>query len=367
MKHLKLFSITAICMVTLLFTVQAIGSDDITFSGQVIDENNAAVSGVTVYLYKSSGFNLDTEEKSNYLITRTICGEDGQFFFEHIAPSSRNTFIITAVKPGLSFGGCTYSYDRDPDNPRIMLTTPETVSGKIIDKDNKLIQNARVAGVAQLNQPENAYVYPDKQANILTATADSNGEFTLMNLPKNSQLRLTIEADGYARRRVAGSGKDYFLIKSGASGLVYTLVPEGKITGAIIDQESGNKITSLPLYCWSGGTVFRAKYDRQGNFIFEGLNADKYAIGMAGLFEHSVEYTLPVKKDVAVSEGECVNVSMELAKPGWVTGKVTDVQTGKPLKNVVVVFTNRLPLEETYPSNYLLSAEDGTYKITLPP
>ena len=354
------------------------GQEKTNIAGIVLDENGTAVEGADVYLYKFPVYRIFSDR--DYLSARVKTGKDGKFLFKDVSKTPEDHFYVTAGRKDLSFGGSTSIMEREVSSGmRIILKSPSEISGKVIDKTGKPVKEAIVAVNALADSMTYSMVLGDKYNNILKAKTDSKGEFVIGKLPQGSKLSLTIESDGYARLSVSGrrggNYDDYFPVKAGVSNLVYTLVGEGKISGSITDPATGEKITSIPLLCQlqsEGGSpydaIYIAEYDGEGNFIFRKLSAGKYTINSVGRLEGNLAgYALPAKKNVEIAEGGSLELSLTLVKTGWVTGKVTDETTGKPIQDAKLYITGPSAPQGNFPPLTASIMQDGTYRIALCP
>jgi protocatechuate 3,4-dioxygenase beta subunit len=338
----------------------------IKVSGKVTDINNAPVAAANVYLYKY-GY-----ARSVSIVGQTATKDDGTFVFSEVAKTEREQLNVFVTKERLAVGGrMTYEGERSEDM-HIYLQPPVTVSGEVVDKNGKPVSKATVTCHLQVIDPDERYCYisSDQVNRRLLAATNEEGMFMIENLPKNSNLNLTIEAEGFATLHVYNKGDNRFEIKAGTKDLLYTLLPEGRIEGEVVDAESGKKAAGIPLFCAEKEDRYatqRTQTDDDGNFHFKGLKAGVYTV-LVDFSEKRLDYTVLAKENVQVAEGECVKGrKMEMIKGGYVTGRVTDAKTGTPVKDATLGFLGPMCPGRNYPGPYTVTNEDGTYKFVLPP
>ena len=296
------------------------GSEKLTFSGRVVDNNGVPVVDAEI-LYSI---------KYNQSESATRTGVDGRFRFEFPRPELKkwDRVSIVATHPDHAIGWRNLQPQSTTD-VEIQLAMPGIISGKIMNEADKPIQNAearlqylfsvnwrpgmRGAGLGWDDMP------------ILPAKTDANGKFVLRGLPQDVKTNLEIKGPGYAQEL-------HFQVPIGAEGLEFRLKPEGRIEGRLTYGDTGAPVTNAmvmlePIHPTTGGG--RAHVDANGNYLLANLPAGMYNLN---LYEGPEGWTAVAKEFIKVVEGQTVsNVDLTLVRGGVITGRVTDQDTGEPI------------------------------------
>ena len=332
------------------------GTEKLTFSGRVVDNNGVPVADAEV-LY-SVGSN------SSEPATRT--GVDGKFRFEFPRPElKRWDFVsIVATHPKHAIGWRNMAPQNAADI-EIQLATPGIIAGKIMNETGEPIQNAE-AGIQYLvssnRRPGERNVglgWDDMP--ISPAKTDTNGTFVLHGLPQGATTNLATQGLGYAK-------EVHFKVPVGAEGLEFQLKREGRIEGRLsyagTDAPVKDATVALqgihPTTGWG-----RARVDANGNYLLENL-----AVGMYNLYldEGPEGWTAVAKELIKVVEGQTVSkVDLTLVRGGFITGRVTDRDTGEPIANHYISFQDAARPESQAAGHSTETDENGVYRFRAAP
>ena len=303
------------------------GSEKLTFSGRVVDNDGLPVAAAEV-LY-SIGSN------SSESATRT--GVDGRFRFEFPRPELKkwDRVSIVATHPDHAIGWRNLQPQSTTD-VEIQLATPGIISGKITNEAGEPIQNAEVH--IQYLFPSNSMLGEDRVGlggEIIPtppAKTDVNGEFVLRGLPQDVKINLEIKGPGYAQEL-------HFTVPVGTEGLEFRLKPEGRIEGRLTYADTGAPVKNASVALESidpttgGGWV---SVDANGNYLLANLPAGMYNLN---LYEGPEGWTAIAKELIRVAEGQTVsNVDLTLIRGGIITGRVTDQNTNEPIADHYISF-----------------------------
>ncbi|MBM4087666.1 MAG: carboxypeptidase regulatory-like domain-containing protein, partial [Planctomycetes bacterium] len=200
------------------------------------------------------------------------------------------------------------------------------------------------------------------------ATTDASGKFRIGSLPEGWLVSLDVNHPGFARWHESG-------IKVGRQDLKFVLVPSARITGRVVFEGTGQTAAGLRIECQqdslSSGARFiahaRGTTDDKGCFLLDNLLPGNYSVFPVHYHEDDPEWAGLPKRAENLAEGGLVNCGdLVLTRGGFVAGKVTDRDTGKPLAGVSIMA--RLAHYSTFVEPRRANTKpDGTYKLRLAP
>ena len=331
------------------------GSEKLIFSGRVVDNNGIPVGDAEVLC--SVGFN------SSEPVTRT--GIDGRFRFEFPRPELKrwDRASIIATHPDHAIGWRSLQPQSTTD-VQIQLATPGIISGKIMNEASEPIQNAeaRIQYVVSSNQRlGEAGGGLGKAIPLTPARTDANGEFMLRRLPQGATTNLEIQGPGYAQEL-------HLTVPVGTEGLEFRLKPEGRIEGRLTYTDTGAPVKDASvafqgIYPTIGAE--QANVDTNGNYLFTNL-----ATGVYNLYldKGPEGWTAVAKELIKVVEGETVsNVDLTLVRGGFITGRVTDRDTGEPIANHYISFDDAARPKSQAAGHGTATDENGVYRFHAAP
>ena len=332
------------------------GTEKLTFSGRVVDNNGLPVAGAEM-LY-SVGSN------SSKSATRTEV--DGTFRFEFPRPELKrwDRVSIVATHPKHAIGWRNLPPQSTAD-VEIQLVTPATISGKIMNEAGEPIQNAE----ARIQYLVSGNPMPGERGvglgmdvmPIPPAKTDVNGEFVLRELPQDATTNLATQGPGYAK-------EVHFKVPVGAEGLEFRLKREGRIEGRLsyagTDAPVKDAMVALqgihPTTGWGQASV-----DANGNYLLENLAAGMYNLY---LDEGPEGWTAVAKELIKVAEGQTVSkIDLTLVRGGFITGRVTDKDTNEPIANHHISFHDAARPESQAAVHGTETDETGVYRFRTAP
>lgn len=190
---------------------------------------------------------------------------------------------------------------------------------------------------------------------LTTTQTAANGRYRLYNLPPGTYTLLFEDPTGaYAYEYKGGgaqvSGATTFTVTANAvrGGGDGTLGPAGILTGPVTDEVSGTAVAGMPIYVYRfdpflGGWTYtwNGSTDASGLAIMRGLNSNAYRVQLLSTSTYAGEYsanqrTLGRATDRLVVKGGVTSWGENVARAGYLAGKVTDRSTGADIPTVSV-------------------------------
>ena len=296
--------------------------EKLIFSGRVINKDGAPVADAAIlYTVKSN---------PPESVTRTAV--DGTFRFEFPRPELEKweRVSIVATHSDYAFGWQTFSIENMTD-VEIQLTSPGAISGKIMNEAGEPIQNAEVWVPYIFRRPPTSGISEGDLGMdaipIAPAKTNANGAFILHRLPEGAKVNLAIQGPGYAKQT-------RFRVPVGTDGLEFRLKREGRIEGNLSYAETGVLVANAMVAIQGIGSTHgwgRANTDANGNYLLKNLAPGTYNLY---LYEGPEGWTAVAKELIEIVEGQTVSkINLTLVRGGFITGRVTDKETGEPIAN----------------------------------
>lgn len=260
-------------------------------AGTVRLQNGQGAGGATVALFGVQG----TAYADPYAAAGTfLCDGEGNFTFSSLPAGLSGAFRVGALRKE---SVPAYSVTLDPehnqtyDNPvQITLADGVTVSGTIVDKDNKGIPGAQVQVIEGF--PTTSVIFQRLSRPFPSATADNSGRFLLTAI-EHAPIKIRISAIGYTSedKDVSPTAPTLDIGTVKLKGLDDG--EEGRLAGVIL-TETGDPVVGADVYakcldCEGGGSVSFMRSDSTGAFTFDEMPAGTYSIVVAGsIMRHGV-------------------------------------------------------------------------------
>ncbi|MED4051937.1 carboxypeptidase regulatory-like domain-containing protein [Priestia megaterium] len=289
---------------------------------------------------------------NNIFIQSTIADTNGNYQFLNLAPGS---YIVKAQSPSFitqSTGALVSSNVATTVN-LILPPNPASIAGVVLDINENAIPNAIVQVL-------------DANDTILgTAGTDSNGNYSIENLPPGS-FTTVVTAPNF------GSKIGGITLRPGVviNAVNFNLVPNpGGISGLITDETTGEPLTNTAVIIRQtiGSSIATVTTDSSGNFLVQGLAPGSYAVtALSPGFGTKTVGAL-------VTSGLTSTANIELSElPGSIRGQLID-SSGIPIngqnlqirlldQNGVLLLTELAQPDGTFvfsnitPGNYILNA-----------
>lgn len=358
-----------------LSAVEGANEEEIlTFSGRVVDGDGGPVADAKLqYAIKSYPRGGDAESvyftyPDRKYDTRT--GKNGVFRFE-ISPTKRrsthfnfkntlNFLQIAVAHPDHAIWWKEYPFQSTAD-VEIELEAPNIITGKVMNEAGDPIKNAKVLiqsvfrGQGERGDRLSHFALPKR------VKTDTNGEFVLPGLRQGTKISLDVQASGYAkefRHSVPVSGKR----------LNFRLTREGRIEGRITYADTGKPVKSAmvslqgiyPTVGAGQAPVRRGKY--RLNYVAPGTYSLYLDQGPKG-------WTALPEEFITVTGGQTVtNVDFALIRSGFITGRVTDLDTNEPIAGHTIRLNDAArPQGSQLGSHHIITDATGAYKFDTVP
>ncbi len=220
----------------------------ITLSGRVIDGQSKPVAGAEVTLYQLTAGELGVLPKVE-VVDCKMTGADGAFTFA-IAPGTKSyrEGRIIAQKEGLALAWAAWPMmeDRRLD---LRLGKPRELAGDVVDEAGRPIAEAVVhIAMAKIGRGEDRReLHP---TGFLKTTTDRNGHFVFADMPAGATFEFLVEALGRATIHtldMSSFSREQCQFAPGQAGIRFTLPPEARIEGVVVEKASGKPIGSIEV------------------------------------------------------------------------------------------------------------------------
>ena len=190
-----------------------------------------------------------------------------------------------------------------------------------------------------------------------STTTDSNGNYTLANVPTGS-VSVTASASGYA-----SSSQTVTVNQNAATtaNFALTSTPTGTVTGAVTSSSSGAAISGAAV-SYSGGSTTT---DSTGHYTLSNVPTGTVSVTAAASGFNSSTQSVTVTQNASTTANFALTTATTTT--GAIAGKVTNISTGGALSSATVKLASNGATATTDSSgNYKLSnVPTGTQKITV--
>ncbi len=330
--------------------------EKLVYSGRVVDSGGAPVADAEVF--------YSMRLKPSKSVTRT--GADGAFSFEFLRPEpkKRDRVHIIAMHPNHAIGWQELQPESTSD-VEIQLGAPAIISGKILNEAGEPIENAEARiqylVTVDLTTGEHGVGLGIDAMPISPAKTNADGEFVLRGLPLGATTNLVTQGPGYAMEL-------HFSVAVGTMGLEFRLKREGRVEGNLSFAGTGEPVKNAavllegihPTDGWG-----RTNTDANGKYLLKNI-----APGTYNLFLHEGPdgWTAVAKEHIVVVEGQTVSgVDLILVQGGFITGRVTDRDTGDPIANHHISFHDAARPQSQASVHGTHTDETGVYRLRAAP
>ncbi len=198
-----------------------------TVRGQVLDRTaGRPLTGVRVTLQPPDSQSFPAEVRDKHVHRHTNTNEEGRFAFTDIGTGQPR---VVVEAEGYERAGRTLLVSRDSDTSDLLfaLDAGVSLSGRIVDTEDRAIAGARVQVLPRMGGPRRA---SRNVATRVTLTDDS-GAFALEGLPAEPGFRVSVRADGFAPLQSgvdARDGEIEFVLDRGARVSFHLADAEGE-------------------------------------------------------------------------------------------------------------------------------------------
>ena len=325
--------------------VNAEQSQDITFTGKVVDTEGRSILGVKVSFYQVSYDNAAHTAESK-LSGEVRTTSDGVFSFKAVLESEgyRSGYIV-AEKEGFALGWADWEM-RDSQQRDIILGEPKELSGVVVDEAGKPVPDARVGVwlIAVGEEQEQQRLGRPLAEKLLATAADASGRFTFTNIPAEATADFIIRKAGKATLRTyrsTGYANQKCTFAPGQAGIKLILSDEVKIRGTVVIVEMGHPVAGVNLMVTDQGN--RPLFGQEpiitkddGTFSIGALGAGGYLVQLVRSQGKPADWVAePARVTLEAGQTE-KDIKIELCKGGLLEIFVTKAGTNKPLDKASV-------------------------------
>ena len=325
------------------------------YSGRVVDDGGAPVADAEVF--------YSIRLKPSKSVTRT--GVDGAFSFEFLRPEPKkwDRVDIIAIHPNHAIGWQALPPESTSD-VEIQLAIPGSISGTIMNEAGEPIENAEARiqylVAVDLAAGEHGVGLGIDAMPISPAKTNADGEFVLKGLPQGATTNLVTQGPGYAM-------KLHFSVAVGTMGLEFRLKREGRVKGNLTFAGTGEPVKNAavmvegvhPTEGWT-----RTITDSNGHYLLKNIPPGTYNLF---LHEGPDGWTAVAKEHLKVVEGLTVWANLTLVQGGFITGRVTDRDTGDPIANHHISFHDAARPQSQISVHGTNTDETGAYRFRAAP
>ena len=306
----------------------------ITLSGQVISGEATPLAGARVFLEPGLGG----------AVAETTAAPDGTFRFEKLGPGAAGVF---AIAPGFGFGGRHRNIAAADDIEPLTLTLEpaDSVAGRVTDAKGRPVAGARITRVGILGAHKVGIPLTKLTAfGFDEPLTDTEGRFTIPNLPRGGSVALKVGHPDYAQEGVPEAAV-------GISRLHVTLYPGVLVDGVVLSRGQNRPVARAYVVIQNAqppNDSAATRSDGLGNFSMRlkpGVYLCRAAVGQlrsAGWTRLTVTGDSPQPK-----------MRLHVAGTGYIRGVIKDAVTGQPIPGArVAVDTlgNRAAVVRTGPT-----------------
>ncbi len=342
------YSVIGAAVVLMAFFCTLAQAETVTITGTVLTPDGQPAAGARVFT------NWGVRKTWSRLVTtETTTGDDGSFILQADF-EGQITFYgrVGAVKPGFGLGSQHVRLDSD-DELVIRLNEETLAAGTVRDGDGEPVPGATI-GLERLRGP-GIWLFVN---GLMHTTADAQGAFIFPGLPEGRGFTLEISASGYARVRLRCDAD------AKVDDLRIVLDEESVISGIV--QREGQPVAGLKVWCHQPRGSFHADTvtGEQGRYRLGRLPQGVYNVCLNA----PDGWTAVAHETVEVAAGQSLeDVDFELVRGGFVTGTVTDAETGQPLARIRMrAWGPARPLSGDVAQN-AQTDDNGQYTFRLPP
>lgn len=230
-------------------------------AGKVVDSEGRPVAGATVERYEF-GPVAPFPREGMELKQRATTDATGAFEFQF----ARASTLLLARKPGLAPAwNDLWNPERDLPEQRLVLTTPSTLSGVVMNEADQPVSDAEVfVALAFREIPlENgvrrfATLSAKLARECFSTRTSADGRFRIKGFPTNALVALDVRTPGKVLRELSGgyASPDALPYRAGQEDIKLVVEPAGGIEGKIVMSDSSQPLPIARLWLQPGGPGF---------------------------------------------------------------------------------------------------------------
>ncbi|MFC1490897.1 carboxypeptidase regulatory-like domain-containing protein, partial [Candidatus Latescibacterota bacterium] len=335
-------------------------SDEMVTVSGTVEYEGEPVGGAEIYVYYKAN---DLKETSSVKkITKT---NNAGSFKVNISkskldnPEKTRTYIV-ARNPKYSFGWVDMVTETDRENSVIQVYRPTVINGTVSDIRGNPIRDVDVQ-IHDIISPLMLWIFTIEGNIPFTSTkTDEQGRFELTGIPENKNMSLMIRGSGYNyeyKTNVIGGSRDINIILS----------QEGRIEGVVRYGSTGQRAENITVMTQGLGVTDGwglAVSDKEGRYAIENLSGGQYNI----FIEDMPDFTAVAVESVTVIQGEAASgIDLKLVHGGFITGRVTEKETGDPIPDSGVGFYDAARPRSQSAMHSATTDENGYYRFRAAP
>jgi hypothetical protein len=341
-------------VLTACLLVLAGTAGEITLPGRVTDPAGQPVPGARVFLEQGLGGDLREGEVST----------SGEFTFPDVLPGPVG---VLAWAPGHAFGGQHFNLATNDTVPplTLLLSTPVTLKGHVVNHQGLPVEGARVTRVALLGDaPVGIPLAKLRVLGFDEPVSAGDGRFSIEHLPAGAMVALKVGHPEYAQEGLTG-------VPASAEEVRVELTTGILVEGGVRTREHGMPVSQATL-------IFRnaqpphdtavTMTDARGQFLLR-MKPGVYLCKAEGRGYRSPGWT----NLVVSGETPGQKFDLQMAGRATISGSVKDAVTGKPIAGVRMVLEsqgNVAAIERTGPTGefrFDAAAGENTVRMQPPP
>ncbi len=318
-------------------------AEQITISGQVLGPDDQPVAHCRVL-----AFYYTPERESE--TAEVVSDATGSFSFTlNVWDVVRSVSVVAAKEP------LALDWASGGDGEEVTLRlddSPATCTGTVLGSEGNAVVAAEVS-VRTLMRPDESSNLPRslhlREESFLSDTTDEEGRFEIAGLPAETQVGLTVAAEGWARLTS-------YRQPITKRGLRFVVMPESTISGQI--THNGQPVADVKVHCFRQGPYgsgAEAASAEDGTYHLKQLDYGLYYVRV----EPPEGLTAKPLERIKVNMGEHImGADIELSPGGLVQGIVTEAETGRAISGV------RMGAQNLF--GPVITDETGVYSMRLP-
>lgn len=280
--------------------------------GHVVDEQGQPMAGAQVF----------AEPGLSGPVRATQSDAAGAFRFEDLEDGPVGIFAIAA---GYGFGGShlNLAIAEQVADLRIDLPAAGQISGKVVNHKGKPIAGARITRIGLLGDTKVGIpIAKMKNFGFETPVTNTEGRFTLLNLPQGGKVAIKAGHPDYAQEGVED-------VAVGASDLQITLYPGIILEGRVLSKGKETPIANADVIVRNGQPPYDTAVTQSNGF---GQFTLRLKPGIY-LYQASTEATASSgwEKLTITGEKPAEHVTAYLAGSAGIRGTIKDAKTGNPI------------------------------------
>lgn len=297
-------------------------STGLVLSGYVRDSGGSPIEKARLELINQTEAHLPMDrEPTDKLVAETDF--QGYFKFPNVAVGTRSLTVKAKGYGSRTRNNLMFDTSKQSLEVDFELEPGLVIAGQIVGPDRRGVAGAAIE----------ASSYQTAMSSRGRTKSQQDGQFLIEDLSAGTYI-LTVLREGYRDERLPR-------VEAGDVGLVIQLTEQGGIRGVVVDDRTGNPLTSFRVSVRQVnpnttvfGRAFRSqKFEHpQGEFELRGLDQGTYVVqGSAPGYAPSFSDSFSIMQGMVTPD-----VVVRMTQGGTITGKVLDATTRDPVVGAVI-------------------------------